>query len=111
MSDFAEAERVIDASVTMRIVRRCVDAVPFRGRQSATPEPSTYVITIAVAIVTHAILLQFVPDRLAPVKPLAYWMVLAFGALCIVSGFITKRSSATAIADNAAGTANTKKSS
>ena len=66
---------------------------------------------VVVGVITHAILLQFIPDRIAPVKPLAYWMVLAFGALCVVSGFITRRSSATAIADNAAGTANTKKSS
>ena len=113
MSDFADAGRVIDESVTMRIVRRCVDAVarPFHGRRFPAPKGSAYVITITAGIITHAILLQFMPDRIAPVKPLAYWMVLAFGALCVVSGFITKRSSATAIADKAAGTANTKKSS
>ena len=105
----------------MRIVRVLVGCVerPFSGRgrppmqimTAALKGPLYTVVMIVVGVITHAILLQFIPDRIAPVKPLAYGVVLAFGAFAVVSGFITSRSSATAIADSAAGTANTKKSS
>ena len=124
MSDFAEAARVIDESVAMRLVRAVLHAVLRRARllasrtatwmprsANATLKGSFYTVVILTGIITHAILLQFMPARLAPVKPMAYWMVLAFGAFAAASGFITRRSSTTATADNAAGTAKTKNNS
>jgi hypothetical protein len=113
--DFADAARVIDDSVVMRVlssVRRAFQATlfvgrPFQGRRS----PHIWILTIAAGCLTHALLLQWMPDRIAPVKPLAYGMVVAFGAFALVSGFITSRSSATATADSSAGTAKTRKSS
>lgn len=112
MSDFAEAERLVDASATMHAVRAAIDAV---GR---TPVPSVtaalkkplYTVAIGAGVITHAILLQFMPDRLAPVKPMAYWIVVAFGAFVAAVWFQTTRSSRTAMADKRAGTANTRKS-
>jgi len=62
-------------------------------------------VVITSACVTHIVLLQLMPDRLAPVKPLAYGMVLAFAAFVAVVGRMTRRSSATATADSNAGTA------
>jgi|KBSMisStandDraft_5_1062788.scaffolds.fasta_scaffold06982_4 hypothetical protein len=63
-------------------------------------------IVITCACVTHVALLQVMPERLAPVKPLAYGMVLAFAALVVAVGRITIRSNATASAESNAGTAN-----
>src|SRR5262245_6440444 len=67
-------------------------------------------VVITSACVTHAVLLQWMPDRIAPVKPLAYGVVLAFAALVLVVGRMTTRSSATATAESSAGTANAMKS-
>lgn len=63
-------------------------------------------IVITCGCVTHVALLQVMPDRLAPIKPLAYGVVLAFAALVVAVGRITTRSSATASAESKAGTAN-----
>lgn len=113
---FADAVRVVDDSVIMRaIVRTCLLVErPFQGRglsvRAATLKGSLYVLGVGIACLTHALLLQFMPDRIAPVKPLAYGMVLAFAAFATLAGFITTRNSATATADSSAGTANTRKS-
>src|SRR5438046_2020660 len=80
------------------------------GRSAAALKGPPYVLAVAVACLTHALLLQWMPDRIAPVKPLAYGMVLAFGAFAAAAGFITTRSNATATADSSAGTAKTRKS-
>ena len=63
-------------------------------------------VVTTCACVTHIALLQVMPERLAPVKPLAYGMVLAFAALAVAVGRMTVRSNATATADSNAGTAN-----
>ena len=114
---FEDAERVIDESVVMRVVAAVVEFVGrvFQARRlpartAALKGPPYIVAAAAAAILTHALLLQLMPERIAPVKPMAYWMVVAFAAFCVVSVFITTRSSATATADNSAGTANTRKS-
>jgi hypothetical protein len=111
--DFADAARVVDESVVMRIVVGLSDFVgrAFQARRMATLKGSPHImVTIVVACATHAVLLQWMPDRIAPAKPLAYLMVVAFGAFATVAGFITTRSRATATADSSAGTANTRKS-
>src|SRR5882672_3167154 len=100
----------------MQAVRHALAFVErtFKGRgfppsvrfgEIATLKGSLYVLCLGIACLTHAVLLQFIPDRLAPVKPLAYGMVVAFAALATAAGFITTRSSATATADSSAGTA------
>jgi hypothetical protein len=114
--EFADAARMIDESQIMRTIRHAFIFVerPFQGRGfpsvTATLKGSLYVLCIGIACVTHALLLQLMPDRLAPVKPLAYGMVLAFAALATAAGLITTRSNATATADSSAGTANARKS-
>ena len=113
---FEDAARVIDESLIMRAVRRALAFVerPFppslRFGETAALKGPLYVLAAGVACLTHALLLQLVPDRIAPVKPMAYGMVLAFAALATAAGFITTRSSATASADSSAGTANAMKS-
>jgi hypothetical protein len=117
---FADAARVVDESVVMQTIARITRvfvARPFQGRGllaagylAATLKGSLYMLFVVVACATHAVLLQWMPDRIAPVKPLAYAMVVAFGAFATVAGFITTRSRATATADSSAGTANTRKS-
>ena len=111
---FAAAARVIEQSLIMQTVTRAMVFVerPFqgRGRKHATLKASLYVLGAGTACLTHALLLQLMPDRIAPVKPLAYGMVLAFAAFATIAGFITTRSNATATADSSAGTANTMKS-
>jgi hypothetical protein len=118
--EFADAARVVDESVVMRTLARITRVFverPFQGRGllttgylSAALKGPLYVLFVVVACATHAVLLQWMPDRIAPVRPLAYGMVVAFGAFATVAGFITTRSSATATADSSAGTANTRKS-
>jgi hypothetical protein len=119
--DFADATRVVDESAVMRTIAgitRVFVERPFppspRLRRTAEAERRRkgplYVLFVVVACATHAVLLQWMPDRIAPVKPLAYGMVVAFGVFATVAGFITTRSSATATADSSAGTANTRKS-
>ena len=111
---FADAAHVIEQSLIMQTVTRALAFVerPFqgRGRKYATLKGPLYVLGAGAACLTHALLLQLMPDRIAPVKPLAYGMVLAFAAFATIAGFITTRSSATATADSSAGTANTMKS-
>ena len=69
-----------------------------------------YLVMAIAGCLTHALLLQLLPDAVVPVKPMAYGVVLAFAAFVAIAGFMTARSIATATADNAAGTANTRKS-
>ena len=107
--EFADAARVVDESVIMAVVRRAtVSGSPLR--RPPTLKRSAYGILVATGCITHALLLQLMPDRIAPVKPLAYWMVLAFAAFATVAGFMTTRSNPTATADSSAGTANAMKS-
>jgi hypothetical protein len=128
--EFADAARVVSESVVLRSMVQVTDFVgrsvadfvgrafverPFQGRglagdTNATLKGSLYVLGAGAACLIHALLLQWMPDRIAPAKPLAYVMVVAFGAFAAVSGFITMRSSATATADSSAGTAKTRKS-
>jgi hypothetical protein len=107
---FADAARVVDESVVIHILSAVGSA--FQARRTATLKGSPYkwVVMIITGCITHTLLLQWMPDRIAPVKPLAYGMVLAFGAFAAAAGFITTRSSATATADSSAGTAKTRKS-
>src|SRR5213075_2954755 len=107
---FADAARVIDESVVMKTVRRATLSGSPGAVRVPTLKGSAYEIIIATGCITHALLLQWMPDRIAPVKPLAYGMVLAFGAFATAAGFITTRSKATATADSSAGTAKTRKS-
>ena len=108
--EFADAARVVDESTVMRILSAV--GRPFQGRLlPALKGPAhKWMVVIATGCATHAVLLQWMPDRIAPVKPLAYGMVVAFGAFATVAGFITKLNSATATAESSAGTANTRKS-
>jgi len=129
---FADAARVIDESVAMRTIARVTRVFverPFQGRGlltagrvaaalrgpldvlAAALEGPLYVLIVLVGCATHALLLQLMPARIAPVTPLAYGMALAFAAFATVAGFITTRSRATATADSSAGTAKTRKSS
>ena len=110
--EFADAARVIDESLIMRAVSRITNLVgrAVQARRLPALKGPAHIALLATACLTHALLLQFIPDRLAPVKPLAYGMVLAFAALATAAGFITARSSATATADSSAGTAKTRKS-
>ena len=119
--EFADAARAIDESLIMRAVTNIVRRATLSGSRirpvggaksplTAALKGPLYVLGVGVACLTHALLLQFIPDRLAPVKPLAYGMVLAFAALATAAGLMTMRSSATAIADSSAGTANTRNS-
>ena len=108
--EFADAARTIDESFVMSIVRRAIlSGSPSRSPRLPTVKGSAYPL-IAAGCITHALLLQLLPDAVTPVRPMAYGMVLAFAALVAIAGFITARSNATATADNAAGTANTRKS-
>jgi hypothetical protein len=110
--DFPDAERIIENSALMRGFVSLIGSTATAMTTSRTAALVRSVrithigVVITSACVTHAVLLQFVPDRLAPVKPLAYGVVLAFAALVLVVGRITTRSSATATADSRAGTAN-----
>jgi hypothetical protein len=111
--EFADAARVIDESLIMRAVGRITGVFvgrAFQARRLPALKGPAYIVLLATGCLTHALLLQFMPDRLAPVKPLAYGMVLAFAALATAAGLMTMRSSATAIADSSAGTANTRNS-
>jgi len=118
---FADAARVIGESVVMRTIARITRVLverPFQGRGLLTAghfavalTGPLYVLIVLVGCATHALLLQLMPARIAPVTPLAYGMALAFAAFATVAGFITTRSRATATADSSAGTAKTRKSS
>lgn len=103
---------MIEQSLLIRGIANLIDATRASIAESWTASVvrRLRVTQIAVAItcgcVTHVVLLQFMPERLAPVKPLAYGMVLAFAALVVAVGRITIRSNATARAESSAGTAN-----
>jgi hypothetical protein len=116
-SGFSNAGRIIEQSRVVRGVIYLTDAI---GSAAATSRTASLVsrfrithigVMLTSTCVTHAALLQLMPDRIAPTKPLAYGVVLAFAALVLAVGCVTKRNSATATADNTAGTANTRKSS
>src|SRR5476651_800847 len=109
---FADAASVIDDSLVMRVIGAIVRRATLSGspaRKLPTLKGSAYTLLVATGCLTHALLLQLLPARVTPVRPLAYLMVLAFAAFATVAGFITARSDATAIADSTAGTANTRK--
>jgi len=112
--EFADAARAIDESFVMAVVNAVVRAVrraPLSGLPSLRMPTLKGAASVLIAgCLTHALLLQVLPDAVAPVKPMAYGMVLAFAAFVAIAGFMTARSIATATADNAAGTANTRKS-
>lgn len=112
--NFADAARVIDESVVMHVLSAVLSFAgrAFQARRMPALKGPAYIWILATATgcLTHILLLQWMPDRIAPVKPLAYGMVVAFGLFAAVSGFITRPSNATATADNSAGTANTRKS-
>ena len=112
--EFADAAQAIDESFAMAVFNAIV-AIVRRATFSRSPalpalKGSAYVLMMITGCVTHALLLKALPDAVAPVKPMAYGMVVAFAAFVAIAGFITARSNATATADNAAGTANTRKS-
>ncbi len=122
--EFPAAARVVDESVIVNAVRRATlsasrnsavlraaAAWTSQGRRPATLKGSPYLVLMAIAgCATHAVLLRFMPDRIAPVRPMAYGMVVAFALFVTIAGFITTRSSTTATADSSAGTANATKS-
>jgi hypothetical protein len=107
---------MIENSVLLRAIDRVASVVEraFQARRTATrkglPGGPAYALLILSFCATHIVLLQFLPARVTPVRPLAYWMVVAFAAFATVAGLITTRSSATATADKSAGTAKTMKS-
>ena len=110
--DFPDAVRIIENSALIRGFVALIGAIAAAMRTSRTSMllrgvRITHIgVVITSACVAHAVLLQFMPDRLAPVRPLAYGVVLAFAALVLVVGRMTTRSNATATADSKAGTAN-----
>ena len=110
--DFPDAVRIVENSALIRGFVSLIGAIAAAMRTSSTATLVRSVrithigVVITSACVTHAVLLQFMPDRLAPARPLAYGVVLAFAALVLVVGRMTTRSSATATADSRAGTAN-----
>jgi len=114
--EFVDASAVVSTSAIVRALDRLLTAVEGAISRSTTASACrrlrvTHIgVIVTSGCVTHAVLLQLLPERLAPVKPLAYGMVVAFAALFAVAGFITRRSSATATAESSAGTANAMKS-
>jgi len=103
---------MIEQSLLIRGIANLIDATRGSIAESWTASVvrrlrvTQIAIVTTCACVTHVALLQVMPERLAPVKPLAYGMVLAFAALVVAVGRITTRSSATAMAESSAGTAN-----
>ena len=114
--DFPDAMRAIERSTLIRGFVSLVGAIGTAMTTSATASlvrsiRITHIgVVVTSACVTHAVLLQWLPDRIAPVKPLAYGVVLAFAAFVLVVGRMTTRSIATATAESNAGTANARKS-
>jgi hypothetical protein len=113
---FADAARVVHESAVLRVITRAAAAADASIERSVTwrmlrrLRVTSIGVMITSACVTHALLLQRLPDALAPVKPLGYGVVVAFAALVAAAGRITTRSSATATADSSAGTAKAMKS-
>jgi len=114
--DFADAALVVDQSVLVRTAARLAAGIESAAVQSAAARLArrlrvTHIgVIIASGCVTHAALLQVEPARLAPARPLAYGMILAFAAFATAAGLVTRPSSATAAAESSAGTANATKS-
>ncbi len=114
---FDGAARLIADSLLMRSIDRLVSACERLAGASLTASllRRARITQIGVAVtsayVTHVVLLQWMPDRLAPVKPLAYGVALAFAAFVALVCRMTMPSSATASAESSAGTAKTMKSS
>jgi hypothetical protein len=114
--EFADASAVVSASAIVRTLDQVLRTIEAEMSRSATASAwrrlrvTRVGVIITSACVTHAVLLQLLPEQLAPVKPVAYGMVVAFAALFVAAGFITTRSSATATAESSAGTANAMKS-
>ena len=111
--EFADAAKVVDESLIMRVVGAIVRRATLSGspaRKWPILKGPAYLVVVVIGCLTHALLLQLLPERVTPVRPLAYLMILAFAAFATVAGFITTRSDATAIADSIAGTANARKS-
>lgn len=110
--DFADTTRLIEGSLLGRSLTAGVRYTEAAAASSTTAallkslRITHFGVIITSFCATDILLLQLIPERLAPVKPLAYGMVLAFTALVIAVGRMTTRSSATATADNSAGTAN-----
>lgn len=114
--EFADAARVLHESVVLRAIARATAAVEASIERSTTwrllrrLHVAPIGVVVTSACVTHAVLLRWMPDAIAPVKPLGYGVVVAFAALAVAAGRITVRSSATATADRSAGTAKAMKS-
>ena len=116
--EFADAAQVIEQSLVMRAAARCAAAIPAAARESGVVRALAgvrvtrveWVIAAIAGCATHMLLLQVLSPRVAPVKPLAYAMVVAFAVFATVAGLITARSDSTATADSSAGTANTRNS-
>jgi hypothetical protein len=114
--EFADAARVVHESAVLRFLTRASDAVGQSIERSMTWQwvrrvRVTHIgVVITSACVTHALLLRWLPNALAPVKPLGYVVVVAFAAVVVAAGRMTMRSSATAMADRNAGIANAMKS-
>jgi len=107
--DFRDAQRAIDESMAMSMVNTIVRWATLSGSPNRPAlKGSAYGAAAIAGCTTHALLLQLMPAAISPVKPMAYGMVVAFVAFVAVAGFHTTRSSKTAIADNSAGTANTR---
>lgn len=114
--DFADAALVVEHSVLVRTAARLAAGIEAAAARSASARlirrlrVTRIGVVIASGCVTHAALLQVVPARIAPARPLAYGMVLAFAAFATVAGLVTRPSRATAAAESSAGTANAMKS-
>ena len=114
--EFADAIRVVEDSAVLRAVMRAAAAIGASIERSTTwnvlrrLRVTQIGVVITSACVTYALLLQWLPDALAPVKPLCYGVVVAFAALVVAAGRMTTRNSATATAESSAGTANAMKS-
>ena len=110
--DFDDATRLVECSVLIQAVVSFIRGVEGAAGRSLTAAllrklRITHIYVVATSFyVMNIVLLQFVPGRLAPVKPLGYGMALAFAVLVIAVGRMTTLSRATASADSSAGTAN-----
>jgi len=114
--EFADAIRAVEDSAVLRAVMRAATAIDTSIERSMSWNVVRRLritqigVVITSACVTYALLLQRLPDALAPAKPLGYGVVVAFAALVVAAGRMTTRSNATATAESSAGTANAMKS-
>jgi hypothetical protein len=117
---FAGAVHIVQQSATIKWLDACAASFETAVVTSSAaslwlrigrPKTASIVVFAVAGCVTHWLLLQIVPARLAPAAPLGYWMVVAFAAFAVAAaGFITMPNNATATADSSAGTAKTRKS-